>query len=126
MKPKFHSDFHHMLLTAEKVRELLHYDPDTGIFTWRVNRSNAKAGAIAGSMDNGYRLIKINGHKHLASRLAWLYMTGAWPERNIDHRDLGPSNDRWENLRLGDHSENAQNTHVRRNNKVGKKGVHFS
>ena len=37
------------ILTQEKLRQLLTYDPTTGNFVWLVNRrSKVKAGAIAG------------------------------------------------------------------------------
>lgn len=70
-------------LTAERVRELFHYDPDTGVFTRRVTRQglNARAGDIAGTRKpNGYLSIWICGANHAAHRLAWLYVHGTWPE----------------------------------------------
>ena len=97
--------------TAERVRELLVYDPDTGVFTWRANRSNCLAGTQAGGTTHagGYRLIGIDGTKYLAHRLAWLYVTGAWPEEEIDHIDGQTDNNRFINLRPASRVQNAQN-----------------
>ena len=100
------------LLTAERLREILRYDPGTGQFACLVTRSNngAKAGAIAGTRKtNGYVYIQINHRMYLAHRLAWLYMTGEWPSREVDHEDTDPSNNRWSNLRLATSGENSQN-----------------
>src|SRR5262249_21172624 len=68
-------------LTAERLRELLDYDPASGTMVWRVNRrGGAKAGSEAGSLNGqGYVLISAGGSSYMRSRLAWLYMTGAWP-----------------------------------------------
>lgn len=89
-------------LTAERLRELLHYDPLTGVFTWikaASNKSHARPGDIAGGpRKDGYWRIGVDGARYLLHRLAWLYMTGAWPVGLIDHRDTDPSNNRWLNI----------------------------
>ena len=97
--------------TAERVRELLVYNPDTGVFTWRASRSNCIARTRAGSTVHarGYRLISIDGTKYLAHRLAWLYVTGEWPEEEIDHIDGQTDNNRFINLRPASRVHNAQN-----------------
>jgi hypothetical protein len=103
-------------LTAEKVRELLDYDPLSGILTWRVdrtngnNRVNAHAGDHAGSINSkGYICIGINGAYYLAHRIAWLWQTGEWPKEEIDHVNLVRHDNRWANLREATPSENAAN-----------------
>jgi hypothetical protein len=101
-------------LTAERLRELLHYDPDTGDFTWRTARKRIPAGAIAGTVERGFRRITIGGGRHgprySAHRLAWLYMTGAWPNGYLDHINRDPDDNRFANLRLATNSQNQANT----------------
>ena len=98
------------LLTAERLREIIVYNPDTGVFTWRISRGRAGAGNIAGTLDTGgYWRILILGRKQAAHRLAWLYMTGEWPEHDIDHKNTVRNDNRWVNLRKGTRSENCQN-----------------
>ncbi len=111
-------------LTAQRLRELLNYDPDTGLFTWRIQRSNVAKGAVAGNLrPDGYFDIRIDGKIHRAHRLAWLYMTGAWPDNLIDHIDRNPSNTRWGNLRQATHSQNHQNQKIRADSRHGHRGL---
>ena len=115
-----------MLTHAELIR-LLRYDPETGVFTWRVRRSNrVKAGDIAGSVARRGHLfyveIRIHGRLYLAHRLAHFYMTGEWPEDEIDHEDGDGLHNRWLNLRPATHAQNAQNSKPKRN---GLKGVYL-
>jgi hypothetical protein len=87
-------------ITAERLRELMHYDPTTGVFTRK----------IAGFLDDlGYVRIGIDGGKYKAHRLAVLYMTGKWPKNHVDHQDQNRSNNRWDNLREATHSQNMAN-----------------
>ncbi len=101
------------ILTAERLRELLHYDPDTGIFTWRISRrGKARAGSVAGAASGqGYLTIRVDGVQYQAHRLAWLYVTGALPKNLIDHRDTVKLNNRFKNLRDTTPSVNNQNLH---------------
>lgn len=110
-------------LTQEWLKELLHYDPETGAFKWLVDRSSRhKAGSMAGSFNSkGYLQIMIQRRNYLAHRLAWLYMTGSWPEDQVDHRDLNKANNRWSNLRAANDSQNQQNKAATRN--VGSSGL---
>lgn len=96
--------------TAERVRALLEYNPNTGEFTHRVDRGNRRAGQPAGGINaEGRKTIAIDGVVYVGSRIAWLYMTGAWPQHQIDHIDTDKSNDRWVNLRDVPGVVNAQN-----------------
>jgi hypothetical protein len=115
-------------MTSERLRALLHYNPATGVFRWRISIAGPlKAGRIAGTTDKrGRRYIMIDGRKHIASRLAHLWMTGEWPIGMIDHRDGDPLNNRWRNLREATRGQNAQNAKRRRDNTSGFKGVSFS
>lgn len=97
-------------LTAARLRELLHYDPETGVFTWRVFRcGRAMPGAVAGRKSGGYWCINIDGKTFKASRLAWLYVTGEYPTNVVDHRDTDRLNNRWANLRDIPQPHNLQN-----------------
>ncbi len=115
-------------LTAARLREVLHYDPATGVFTWLVTNSNrAVAGSIAGTVETGkwhYVQISIDGQRNRAHRLAFLYMRGSWPLHQMDHEDRNPSNNRWLNLRPATNKQNAENT-TPRNNSSGHRGVRW-
>lgn len=99
-------------LTADRLRELLTYDSETGVFRWRVRRSiKTPAGAVAGSLRaKGYLSVKIDFRTYYAHRLAWLYMTGAWPADQTDHINRVRSDNRWINLREATNSGNACNS----------------
>lgn len=102
------------MITFERLHELLNYDPRTGLWTW-IKRSSPYAqsitiGGIAGCPNKeGYWHIRIDRRLYKASRLAWLYMTGEWPECDIDHEDTDPGNNIWSNLRLATDSQNNAN-----------------
>lgn len=113
-------------LTQSRLRELLSYDPETGIFTWRVSRGKAIAGGAAGVLDtNGYIRITVDGVLHSAHRLAWLHVTGNWPDTQIDHRNLDRSDNRIDNLRHAQPSQNCHNQGIRITNRSSVKGVYF-
>src|SRR5215471_7701304 len=96
------------MLTAKRLRKVLRYAPRTGIFRWKVSAgSRAPAGAIAGAKNGrGYHQIRIGGRPYSASRLAWLYMTGKWPNSEISYINCKPSDTRWANLREATSSQN--------------------
>ena len=104
------------MLTADRLREILDYDPETGIFL--------RDGKIAGTL-NGlkYRQMKIEGSLYLVHRLAWLFVYGDWPSRQIDHINGIKDDNRISNLRLATGSENLRNRPKPRNNTSGYKGV---
>lgn len=105
-------------LTQERLKELLHYEPETGVFTWLVKPANwIKAGTVAGTIHaRGYIYIKSNGKKYAAHRLAFLYMEGSFPEDQVDHINRERADNRWVNLRHADAYLNA-------NNKTRKVGI---
>jgi hypothetical protein len=112
------------VLDAATVRELLDYEPDTGIFRWRVNRPpRGKAGDVAGWHDHGYIRISIAGRKCYAHCLAWLWMTGQWADE-IDHKNRRPADNRWSNLRPATHAANGRNQVLRNTNTSGHVGVY--
>jgi HNH endonuclease len=96
------------MLTANRLRKVLSYAPATGIFRWKVSASTrAPVGTIAGAKNGrGYRQIRIDGRPYSASRLAWLYMTGKWPNSEISYINGKPSDTRWANLREAPSSQN--------------------
>ena len=113
-------------LTAKQVRSLFNYDAVTGYFYWLVDRGSVKKGQKAGYLHGkGYWIIKVNGVKYSAHRLAWLYSHGAWPELHIDHIDGNKLNNRIENLRDSNPSSNAKNMSLSKANKSGYNGVCF-
>lgn len=100
------------MLTAERLHEMVHYDPELGRFTWlKSNSVCIKVGTEAGAKPDhkGYRRIQIDGKRYKAQNLAWLYMTGAWPENEVDHKDRDCGNNRWENLRPATRKQNCEN-----------------
>lgn len=114
-------------VTADMVRRLLRYDPDTGQF-WRIAvQSSGRLSLLekpAGSRrPTGRMFVKIGRRAFAASRLAWLYMTGEWPKVEIDHKDLDGTNDRWNNLREATPSQNIQNRRVRPGSMTGEKCI---
>jgi len=118
-----------MGLTAERVRELLDYDPETGAFIWRKSdrKCNRRPGTPAGHIGYEGRLhIRIDGKLHRAYRLAWLMTYGAMPTLDIDHANGDPSDNRLCNLRLATKTENHANSKIYKNNKCGVKGVHWN
>jgi hypothetical protein len=85
--------------TAERVRQLLHYDAESGLFTWKSKTGSMGSGTVAGTPHKEYINIQVDGRQYKAHRLATLWVTGAWPDGEIDHRDGDGKNNRWANLR---------------------------
>lgn len=115
-------------VTAERLREILNYDPLTGLFRWKVRLSNRiRIGDVAGCPgDRGYISIGLLGERHRGQRLAVLYMTGKWPEFEVDHENGCTSDNRWRNLRDVPHVVNTQNMRAAKSNsRSGLLGVHF-
>lgn len=126
------------LLTPSLVREFLSYNPNTGEFTWlprdRIHFAGERhwrmwnsrfAGKPIGSMGTRYYRIVLFYRLYPAHRLAWAWMTGEWPEEDIDHIDHDGSNNRWSNLRAVSHKDNARNLSLKTNNTSGINGVSF-
>jgi hypothetical protein len=97
-------------LTSESLRQWLDYDAETGVFTWRRSAGKARIGAVAGTVTRfGYLSICVKGRRHVAHRLAWLYVRGEWPSSEVDHIDTDKLNNRIANLRLCTNATNQQN-----------------
>lgn len=98
------------ILTQNELKSILHYNPETGLFTWLISNSKrVKVGDVAGSLSNGYVLICFNKKNYLGHRLAWLYMMGAWPKDQIDHVNGIKNDNHWCNVREATVEENQQN-----------------
>ena len=112
-------------LTAERLRQVLFYDPATGVFTWREKvAKKVNVGARAGRVtSNGYRVIGVHGEQHLEHRLAVLYVTGSWPASHVDHRRGKTADNRWSKIRPCTPGENHQNRVARHDNSTGLIGV---
>lgn len=118
--------------TAEFVRSVLDYNPQTGIFVWRFRpeyppKWNTRfAGKVAGCVVGGYLMISLGRHdKYLSHRLAWLHFYGEWPENYIDHINRVRHDNRIANLRLATPSENRCNAGMSKKNTSGYIGVTF-
>jgi hypothetical protein len=112
-----------MELTQERLKELISYDPLTGVFLWLVDRGGKRAGDVAGCRKRTYIAISVDDRIYRAHLLAWFYMTGEWPDPFVDHRDLDKHNNVWTNLRLATKSQNMANVGLIKSNKSGLKGV---
>jgi hypothetical protein len=114
------------ILTQQKLKERLDYNPNTGLFTWRVAfNSRSTIGSIAGSYSNGYRVIRINRKNYHAHRLAWLYTHGQFPQNQLDHINRIRDDNRINNLREVTNAQNHQNRNLGANNISGVCGVNW-
>ncbi len=112
-----------MMVTQERLKQLLIYDQETGVFVWRVKRPLVSIGSRAGRLDSGGACqISIDGKRYLAHRLAWLYVHGYFPEL-IDHKNRNPSDNSLSNLRIATRSQNRANSKIDSKNHSGYKGV---
>lgn len=115
------------MITHNELTELLSYDKNTGVFVWAVDKTNkAKKGAVAGSnAGDGYLQVRIDGKSYYQHRLAWFYVHGEWPEKEIDHINGDRSDNRIKNLRCVSKRGNARNRVMHPRNKSGVVGVHW-
>ncbi len=94
----------------DDLKRVIAYNPLTGDFTWTVGRPGVRMGTIAGGMTSeGYRQVTISRNSYLAHRLAWFFITGEWPNGEIDHINGIRHDNRASNLRVVDRAENSQN-----------------
>lgn len=114
-------------LTQAELKKHLSYDPETGVFTRIVSAGRARAGEAAGAINsNGYRVIGVAGKRDFAHRLAFLWMTGALPHEQADHKNGNRDDNRWGNLRAVSKAENAKNKRIPDNNSSGVLGVSWN
>jgi hypothetical protein len=114
------------VITQERLKEVLHYDPVAGVWTWLKppSRGKAKPGAEAGYRWKGlYRVIKVDGQKFYGHQLAVLYVTGVFPIEKVDHHNGVPGDDWWDNLRPATSRQNAYNRKLDKRSSTGVSGV---
>jgi len=116
-------------LTQARLKELLHYDPETGIFVWLKGRGPVKKGWIAGSVQTvrgkKYIVITLHGKHYKAHRLAFLYVKGVFPPDEVDHISGDGTDNRWVNMRHATRTQNNKNHRLRDDNISGCTGVHW-
>lgn len=114
-----------MSLTQARLKELLDYNPETGLVTRLVCTANRhKVGEIVGAKGaRGYLQATINSKKYMLHRLIWLWVHGVWPANDVDHRDRNRANNKLGNLREATRSENNHNSSLSKANWSGFKGV---
>ena len=113
-------------LTQARLREALDYDTETGIFTWNISRGCMPKNKVAGNVNyTGYRRIMVDNTMYLASRLAFMWMEGYFPEHEIDHINRVRDDNRWENLRHVTHMCNVHNSGKSYRNTSSIVGVHW-
>lgn len=114
-------------LTQERIKEVINYCPDTGIFTWLKPKQNCKVGDVAGCINgHGYMRVTIDSEYCISSRLAFLYMEGYWPENEVDHINHKKDDNRWCNLRHVSRQCNAKNRILSSKSVSGVTGVAFA
>lgn len=112
------------MITQKHLKEVLNYNPTTGIFTWINCGSKKRNKKIAGTIcKDGYRSVRVDNISYQSGRLAFLYMEGYFPEHEVDHKDRNRANDKWNNLRHVSRQCNMRNCSIGSLNTSGVKGV---
>lgn len=112
------------MITQERLKKLLHYNPDTGIFTSLCARGKIKSDDTLGwDSAAGYLGISIDYKFYMAHRLAWLYVYGDFPKKDIDHINHKKTDNRISNLRDVTKSQNLRNQKIRTDNTAGATGI---
>jgi len=110
--------------TAKRIRFLFDYNPDTGILTRRVTAGGQMRGDKVGCINDwGYIKVKVDQGTYQAHMLIWVWMTGKWPRKLVDHKDTDAANNKWNNLRLATRQQNSCNRKTKCDNVSGLKGV---
>ncbi len=116
------------ILTQARLKELLHYNSDTGVFTRKTTiQYNAEKGMVVGSIcPGGYLQVSLQGVVYTLHRLAFLYCGGAFPEQQVDHKNHDRADNRWCNLRESTNKQNSRNMSLSVLNTSGYTGVHWT
>ena len=117
--------YNDLMITQSELRNLVTYDADAGVLRWTMKRGRTRPGDRVGGLDReGYRRVRIDNRQYLEHRLVWLWHHGEFP-RILDHIDRNRDNNRLENLRLCNESQNAANAEKPSHNTSGYRGVYF-
>lgn len=110
------------MITKDYLHQLFEYKD--GELYWKINSANnVKVGYSAGSFNNrGYKIVGINKKTYRIHRLIYLMFYGYLP-KILDHKDGNKFNNKIENLRKANNSQNQQNRIIQKNNKSGIKNV---
>ena len=112
------------MLTQDELKYKFHYDPDTGLFTYKKSYFKTNIGKVAGEKSGaGYILLRVNNKVYYAHRLAWLYVHGTEPLELIDHINRIRNDNRIVNLREASKAENGYNRKIGNNSSSGIKGI---
>jgi len=129
------------MFSQREIRELMDYNGETGVVTWRRRPESMfttagyckawngrYAGTEAGTSDSvnfnvRYRHVKVFGVSYRLHRLIWIHVNGSFCDEQIDHIDGDTLNNRIENLRCVSAVENGRNAKRQRNNTSGTCGV---
>ena len=115
------------MLTQDRLKTVLDYNPETGIWIWKLHYFIRLVGERAGRRTTaGYRQIQIDGKLYYEHRLAFLYMLGRWPKEHVDHINGIKNKNEWTNLREATRTENQYNKSYAKKNKLKIKGVHLN
>lgn len=114
------------MITHKRLLELVHYDPETGEFTWKIRRrGRAVVGGRAGSRLQGYWALRLDGVSYKAHRVAWFYVYKRWPKQDLDHVNRIRGDDRIANLREATRRQNIVNADLSVTNSSGYRGVNW-
>jgi len=114
------------ILTIDRLKQMLAYNPDTGVLTWATSpKYDIAVGSKAGCYRkiDGYECVRLDGKLYLAHRIAWFYVHGAWPSHELDHVNGKRTDNHMANLRLATRVQNSGNTRPHKDSETGFKGV---
>ena len=114
-----------MVVDQDRVRDLFNYDPESGIVIRRMSQSGSgPVGSVVGSPDkDGYLVVRIDYKQYKLHRIIWLWMTGRWPDPEVDHENHIHDDNKWKNLRRATRLQNSRNRTISKNNTSGVCGV---
>lgn len=114
-----------MSISHDELKRLLHYDPETGIWTWLSGRNKGNVAGVTAASKGGYVFVTINKVAYRAHRLAWFYIKGKWPTNLLDHKDRNRTNNRFVNIREATKSQNCANAKLWKTSTSGFRGVYW-